>query len=174
MMAMHFEYRGVNDTRLELKISGSYPAVILGSGNPKLLAQVNNYAPMRWVGDEVVACRALGPESPPLPPLLDGCPAWAACTAATAPPWCRRPASTLALSSTRPRRFWMCAAEPSLSLQLISLSPSPIPPLMLKMVANPTMDKSKASIGIIIRDGPSAQRYKAIVEAFLANGTVSS
>ena len=52
--------------------------------------------------------------------------------------------------------------------------PLPIPPLMLKMVANPTMDKSKASIGIIIRDGPSAQRYKAIVEAFLANGTVSS
>jgi hypothetical protein len=46
-MDMKFTYRGVNDTRLKMEQLDTYPAVVLGGNNPKLMAQINNYAPMR-------------------------------------------------------------------------------------------------------------------------------
>lgn len=47
IMDMKFTYRGVNDTRLKMEELDTYPAVVLGGNNPKLMAQINNYAPMR-------------------------------------------------------------------------------------------------------------------------------
>lgn len=97
MMQMDFNYNGVNDTRLQLKISGAHPAVVLGNGNPKLLAQINNYAPMRCVYELLLLLPVLFPGSDPRlvarfgcsflfpPPTIAGCPALAACIAAIAP-----------------------------------------------------------------------------------------
>ena len=64
-MDLDFTYRGVNDTRLKMVQMDTHPAIVLGGNNPKLMAQINNYAPMRYASFTRALCFPFWLVAPP-------------------------------------------------------------------------------------------------------------